>query len=210
MFEKRTLLRSVELSEDRWTHSPQPHGFSRLLHLHHPVTQIRHDLRHPRTWSEVPDVKSYPLKVHEKVGLMAYQTVLPGKSVYVGLTITLGMTQVTEIGQEVLNTLAAYSPTRDLSMFQLVGGPKNPLKRFRAALGQLKDGDAIVVMAEEDGLSGPIIKALNIQTVQANLPHKYALNEESSLIQGMIEDFLAAEGGKGPVKRGMAPKTLAA
>ena len=92
-------------------------------------------------------MKSYPLKVHKKVGLMAYQTVLPGKSVYVGLTITLGMTQVTEIGQEVLNTLAAYSPTRDLSMFQLVG-PKNPLKRFRAALGQLKDGDAIVVMAE--------------------------------------------------------------
>ena len=160
-------------------------------------------------------MKSYPLKVHEKVGLMAYQTVLPGqtvlpsKSVFVGLTITIGMTQVTEIGQEILNALAAYSPTRGLTMFQLVG-PKNPLKGFRAALGQLKDGDAIVVMAEKDGLSEPIIKALNIQTVQANLPQKYALNEESSLIQGMIEDLLAAEGGKGPVKRSMAPQTLAA
>ena len=136
-------------------------------------------------------MKSYPLKVHEKVGLTAYQTVLPSKSVYVGLTITIGMTKVTEIGQEVLNTLAAYSDGGKLTMFQLAE-PKNTLERFRAVLGQLNDGDALVVMAEKDGLTGPIIKALNIQAVQADLPQKYSLNKDSSLIQGMIKDLSAA------------------
>ena len=155
-------------------------------------------------------MKSYPLKVHEKVGLTAYQTVLPSKSVYVGLTITIGMTKVTEIGQEVLNTLAAYSEGGNLTMFQLAE-PKNTLERFRAVLGQLNDGDALVVMAEKDGLTGPIIKALNIQTVQADLPQKYSLNKDSSLIQGMIKDLSAVEnGGELSVERGKAPKTLAA
>ena len=155
-------------------------------------------------------MQSYPLKVHEKVGLMAYQTVLPGKSVYVGLTITLGMTKVTEIGQEILNTLAAYSGGGNLTMFQLAE-PKNTLKRFRHALGQLNDGDSLMVMAEKDGLTGPIIKALNIQTVQADLPQKYSLNKDSSLIQGMIDDLSAIEGDDDlNVKRGKAPKTIAA
>ena len=155
-------------------------------------------------------MKSYPLKVHEKVGLTAYQTVLPSKSIYVGLTITIGMTKVTEIGQEVLNTLAAYSEGGNLTMFQLAE-PKNTLERFRAVLGQLNDGDALVVMAEKDGLTGPIIKALNIQAVQADLPQKYSLNKDSSLIQGMIKDLSAVEnGGELSVERGKAPKTLAA
>jgi hypothetical protein len=155
-------------------------------------------------------MKSYPLKVHEKVGLMAYQTILPSKSVYVGLTITLGMTKVTEIGQEVLNALAAYSEGGNLTMFQLAE-PKNTLKRFRAVLGQSKDGDAVVIMAEKDGLTGPIIKALNIQTVQADLPQKYSLTEASSLIQGMIKDLSAVENrGKLGMERGKAPTTLAA
>ena len=75
-------------------------------------------------------MKSYPLKVHENVGLMAYQMVLPSKSVYVGLTMTLGMTKVTEIGQEVLNTLAAYSEGRNLTMFQLADPGTRPEERL--------------------------------------------------------------------------------
>ena len=155
-------------------------------------------------------MKSYPLKVHETVGLMAYQTVLPTKTVYVGLTITVGMTKVTEVGQEVLNTIAAYSESGNLTMFQLAD-PKNTLKRFRAALGQMKDGDAIVVMAEKDGLSGPIIKALNIQQVPADLPQKYSLSEDSSVVQAMIKELSTGEASREPrVESGMAPKTQAA
>ncbi len=133
------------------------------------------------------DVKSYPLKVHEKVGLMAYQTVLPTKTVYVGLTITVGMTKVTAIGQEVLNTIAAYSEGGRFNMFQLAG-PKNTLDRFRTTLDLMNDGDAIIVMAEKDGLSEPIVEALNIQQVPADLPNKYSLAEDSSLVQAMIKE----------------------
>ncbi len=60
-------------------------------------------------------------------------------------------------------------------------------------MGQLKDGDAIVVMAEKDGLSGPILKALNIQQVPADLPQKYTLAEDSSVVQAMIKDLSNAE-----------------
>ncbi len=113
---------------------------------------------------------------------------MPTKTGSVGLTITVGMTKVTEVGQEILNTIAAYSESGNLTMFQLAD-PKNTLKRFRAALGQMKDGDAIVVMAEKDGLSGPIIKALNIQQVPADLPKKYSLAEDSSLVQAFIKEL---------------------
>ena len=60
-------------------------------------------------------------------------------------------------------------------------------------MGQLKDGDAIVVMAEKDGLSGPILKALNIQQVPADLPQTYTLAEDSSVVQAMIKDLSNAE-----------------
>ena len=145
-----------------------------------------------RDVGKVIEMKSYTLKVHETVRLMAYQTVLPKKTVYVGLTITIGMTQVTPIGQEVLNAIAAYSDNGNLMMFQL-SDSKNTLKRFRAAIGQVKDGDAIVVMAEKDGLSGPILKALDIQREPADLPQKYALAEDSSVVQAMIKDLSNAE-----------------
>ncbi len=145
-----------------------------------------------RDVGKVIEMKSYTLKVHETVRLMAYQTVLPKKTVYVGLTITIGMTQVTPIGQEVLNAIAAYAENGNLTMFQL-SEPKNTLKRFRAAMGQLKDGDAIVVMAEKDGLSGPILKALDIQREPADLPQKYTLAEDSSVVQAMIKDLSNGE-----------------
>ncbi len=144
------------------------------------------------TWGGVVDVKSYPLKVHDKVDLMAYQTVLPTKTVYVGLTVSADKRTTSEVGQEVHNTIAAYSKGGCLNMFQLAG-PKNTLERFRTALDLMNDGDAIIVMAEIDGLSGPIIEALNIQHVPADLPNKYSLAEDSSLVQAMIKEPTTGE-----------------
>ena len=69
----------------------------------------------------------------------------------------------------------------------------------------------IVVMAEKDGLSGPIIKALNIQQVPADLPQKYSLSEDSSVVQAMIKELSTGEASREPrVESGMAPKTQAA
>ncbi len=93
----------------------------------------------------------------------------------------------------------------------MLADSKNTLKRFRAALGQLKDGDAIVVMAEKDGLSGPIIKALNIQQVPADLPQKYALGEDSSVVQAMIEEVSTGKDDNAlTAESGLTPKTRAA
>ncbi len=139
------------------------------------------------TWGGVVDAKSYPLKVHEKVDLMAYQTVLPTKAVYVGLTIAVNVTKLSGVGQEVLNTISAYSEGGCLNLFQLARSKKT-LERFHTALDLMKGGDAIIVMAEKDGLSGPIFEALNIQQVPADLPNKYSLAEDSSLVQAMIKE----------------------
>ena len=144
------------------------------------------------TWGGVVDVKSYPLKVHEKVDLMAYQTVLPTKTVYVGLTITTDVTKISRVGQEVLNTITVYSEGGRLNLFRLAS-PKNTLKRFRTALNLMKDGDAIIVMAKKVELSGPIFEALNIQRVPADLPNKYSLAEDSTLVQAIIKEFSAGE-----------------
>ena len=73
-------------------------------------------------------------------------------------------------------------------MFQL-GSPKNTLDRFRTTLDLMNDGDAIIVMAEKDGLSEPIVEALNIQQVPADLPNKYSLAEDSSLVQAIIKEL---------------------
>ena len=132
-------------------------------------------------------MKSYQIPVHERIMLMAFQTVLPDKTVYIGLTITPDMTQLSETGQQILNTIAAYSEGKNVVLFQ-VSQPKNALKRFRAALGQLEDGDAIMVMATRDGLSGPIIKAINIQKEQADVTARYRIPEDWSLIQAVEED----------------------
>ena len=140
------------------------------------------------TWEGMVDVKSYPLKVHDKVDLMAYQTVLPTKTVYVGLTVSTDKTTTSEVGQEVYNTITAYSEGGRLNMFQL-GSPKNTLDRFRTTLDLMNDGDAIIVMAEKDGLSEPIVEALNIQQVPADLPNKYSLAEDSSLVQAIIKEL---------------------
>lgn len=132
-------------------------------------------------------MKSYHLPVHERITLMAFQTVLPDKTVYIGLTITPDMTQFSETGQQILNTIAAYSEGKNVVLFQ-VSQPNNALKRFRGALGQMEDGDAIMVMATRDGLSGPIIKAINIQKEQADVTARYRIPEDRSLIQAVEED----------------------
>ncbi len=143
------------------------------------------------TWGGVVGAKSYPLKVHEKVDLMAFQTVLPTKTVYVGLTVAKVRAELSDlsgVGQEVLNTISAYSEGGCLNLFQLARS-KNTLERFHTALDLMKGGDAIIVMAEKDGLSGPIFEALNIQQVPADLPNKYSLAEDSSLVQAMIKEL---------------------
>jgi hypothetical protein len=126
-------------------------------------------------------MKSFPLPVHDRITLMAFQVILPSKTVYVGLTTTPDMNQISEIGQQVLNAVAAYSEGKNFNIFQ-ISQPKNVLNRFRTALGLMADGDAILVMEARDGLSGPIIKALNIQEERAEVPVQYSVPENWSLV----------------------------
>ena len=127
-------------------------------------------------------MKSSPLPIHDRIVLMAYQTVLQNKTVFVGLTISPEANKLTEIGMQVRDAVAAYAGGKETTVLHL-SQSKDALKRFRAALASVEDGGALLTVAAQDDLLAPIIKALKVQNTLADVPVCYRIPDDWSLLK---------------------------
>ena len=134
-------------------------------------------------------MKSYFLPLHDRIKLLAFQTVLPRKTVYVGFTITPDPNKLSPTGQQVLNAIVAYSTSKNLAIF-IITQPKGTLKRFRRALKSMKDGDAIFIMEAEDGLGIPILNFLHPEAQEeCDVEKKYRIPDDWGPAK-LIEDTI--------------------
>ncbi len=126
-------------------------------------------------------MKSYPLQVHDQFKIMAFETVVNRhKTVFLGFTISRDINMVSELGQHVLNTIAAATEQHNGTLIIVeISRKKTAKHRLKEAVRRARDGDALLVVAWEDGISAEAVKLINCQSGSTNTePAAYRLPDD--------------------------------